>query len=260
MPFLPDFNSATFLPGTSVDNTYFPILGKETRFYRGEKDEDGETTIERFELTPLGKGPTILGVETSILRDRAFEDGMLVEETFDFYAQDILGNVWYFGEDVTNFVYDNDGNLISTNNASAWRGGENGALPGFIMPADLTIGFNYYQEFAAADEALDQATTISQGGIVELDIGTFENVLQVLETSELSPDAREFKYYAPGLGLILVEEGLDTNFENPEISVALVDIRKVPEPASILLFTLGATGLGLIGGFAPRSRQTAQSG
>ncbi|WP_282604579.1 PEP-CTERM sorting domain-containing protein [Pelagibius sp. Alg239-R121] len=255
MPFLPDFDAATFLPGTAIDNTYFPILGKKTRFFEGEKEEDGETIVERFELTPFGKGPTILGVETTILLDRAYEDGMIVEETFDFYAQDIIGNVWYFGEDVTNFVYDDDGNLIGTNSASSWRAGVNGAFPGFIMPADLTIGFNYYQEFAAADEALDQATTISLGGIIDLDIGAFENVLQVFETSELSPDAREFKYYAPGLGLVLVEEGLDTNLENPEISVALIDVRKVSEPATLLLFAMGAAGVGLTAQFARRNRR-----
>lgn len=260
MPFLPDFNSATFLPGAAVDNSYFPILGKETRFYRGEKEEDGETVVERFELTPLGKGPTILGVETTILRDRAFEDGLLVEETLDFFAQDTLGNVWYFGEDVTNFVYDDDGNLISTNDESAWRAGVDGALPGFIMPSDLTIGFNYYQEFAAADAALDQATTFALGSLVELNIGHFENVLQVLETSELIPGALEFKYYAPGLGLILVEEGLDRNFENPEIAVALVDVRKVPEPASLLLFSAGMAGLALLGGASGMSRRNAGGG
>ncbi len=257
MPVLPDFDAATFLPGTAVDNSYFPIVGKETRFYRGEKEEDGETVVERFELTPLGKGPTILGVETTILRDRAFEDGLLVEETFDFFAQDTLGNVWYFGEDVTNFVYDQDGNLISTNDESAWRAGVNGALPGFIMPSDLTIGFNYYQEFAAADAALDQATTFSLGSLVELDIGSFENVLQVLETSELTPDAREFKYYAPGLGLLLVEEGLDTSFENPEIAVALVGVKKVPEPSSLLLFGVGMAGLVLVGRAPAMSRRNA---
>ena len=48
---------------------------------------------------------------------------MLVEETFDFYAQDTAGDVWHFGEDVTDYVYDADGNLIGTNSSSAWRAG-----------------------------------------------------------------------------------------------------------------------------------------
>ena len=152
-PFLPDFGAATFVPDAPIDNPYFPLLDKKTRVFVGE------TPDERFELTVLGAGPIILGVQTTARRDRSFEDGLLVEDTFDYYAQDSIGNVWYFGEDVTNFHYDDEGNLIGTDNESAWRAGINGALPGYIMPVDLTVGFNYYQEFAAIDEALDQGTT-----------------------------------------------------------------------------------------------------
>ena len=125
------------------------------------------------------------------------------------------GNVWYFGEDVTNYRYDEAGNLIGTDSESAWRAGVNGALPGFIMPAYLTLGFNYFQESAPIDGALDQATTIAIGQFVSIDFGDYNNVLKVLETSDLIPDLREFKYYAPGQGLILVEEGLSADLSNP---------------------------------------------
>lgn len=252
MPVLPDFSAATFLPGAAVDNTYFPLLGGPERTYRGQKEEDGETVVESFKLSNPGFGPVILGVQTTIQRDRSFENGVIVEDTFDYYAQDTAGNVWYFGEDVTNFVYDDDGNLIETNDESAWRAGVNGALPGFIMPADLIIGFNYFQEFAPADEALDHGTIFSLGETVSLDIGEFTNVLRVLEGTALEPDVREFKYYAPGEGLILVEEDLDEDFMNPEISVALVD---VPEPGSLALL-LG--GIGVLA-FAGRRKKRAPS-
>ncbi len=158
-PVLPDFSAATFVPGTPVDNRYFPLLDRKTRVYVSQ--ESGESN--RFELTVLGTGPTILGVQTTARRDRAFEDGRLVEDTFDYFAQDTDGNVWYFGEDVTNYLYDAAGNLIGTDNASAWRAGENfadpigdPAKPGFIMPAAPAVGFEYFQEFAPDDEALDQ--------------------------------------------------------------------------------------------------------
>jgi hypothetical protein len=182
-----------------------------------------------------------LGVQTTTRRDRAFVDNVLVEDTFDFYAQDTVGNVWYFGEDVTNYRYDDADNLIGTDSASAWRAGVNGALPGFIMPADLTLGFNYFQESAPADDAFDEGTTFSIEQFISIGLGDYSNVLKVLETSELIPDLREFKYYAPGQGLILVEEGLSADLTNPTGRLELVS--EVPLPATLKLMIIGLAGL-----------------
>ena len=240
-PFLPNFDLATFVPGAAINHTYFPLTDSKRRVFQGEVESDGTLITERFEFTTLGTGPTILGVQTTTRRDRAFKDGVLVEDTFDFYAQDTTGNVWYFGEDVTNYRYDEAGNLIDTDSESAWRAGVNGALPGFIMPADLTLGFKYFQESAPIDEALDQATTIAIGQFVSIAFGDYNNVLKVLETSELIPDLREFKYYAPGQGLILVAEGLSADLSNPTGRLELVS--EIPLPATLWLLALGLTGL-----------------
>lgn len=114
-PVLPDFGAATFQSGAPVNNIYFPLPTGEVRTYQGEVD--GVT--ERFELSNIGAGPTILGVQTTTQRDRAFEENRIVEETFDYYGQDTAGNVWYFGEDVKNFEYDDAGNLTGTNTSSS---------------------------------------------------------------------------------------------------------------------------------------------
>ncbi len=238
--FLPSFDDAVFT-GAPPTNTFFPMIDSTTYLYSGSffDEEEGEDVTESFELTNLSTGPVIGGVQTFAQRDRAFEDDLIVEETFDYYAQDTDGNVWYFGEDVVNFEYDDDDNLIGTNNESAWLAFEDEALPGLIMPNAPTVGFNYWQEFAEANEALDFATIWAMDLVIDLDIGAFIGVLQILEGNVLEPDSREFKYYAPGFGLILVEEALDENFMNPELIVALQGPTSVPEPGSLSLLGMG---------------------
>ena len=223
-PTLPDFGAATFELGQPVDNMYFPLTEGLIRTFTGERIDGNATILERFELETLGPGPTILGVQTTAQRDRAFENNVLVEDTLDYYAQDTAGNVWYFGEEVTNILFDSMGNPAGTDSVGTWRAGVNNGLPGFIMPADLSIGFNYYQEFAPNDGAVDQATTISVGEMVTTELGTFSNVLKVLETSELNPEFRELKYYAPGRGLVFVEEGVNADLMDPAFTIELTRI------------------------------------
>lgn len=240
-PVLPDFSGATFVPGAAVDNRYFPVISGVARAYEGKVDG----VIERFELTNIGAGPIILGVQTTIQRDRAFVENRIVEETFDYYAQDTAGNVWYFGEDVTNFEYDNMGNLLGTNNSSTWRGGQNSALPGFIMPVDLRAGFHYYQEFAPFDAAIDEGQTLATDRELSLKSRNYTNVLAVLETLATDPQARGIKYYAPGFGLIAEDEGVALDFMSAEARIELVSASPVPVPASIWLFA--STLIGMVG-------------
>jgi hypothetical protein len=206
---LPTFNAANFTGNPVVTNPYFPVVEGLVQNYVGAPAD------EQFSFTGWGPGPTILGIKTFTIRDRAIEGGLLVEDTFDHYAQDKQGNVWYMGEDVTNYSYDKNGNLIGTSSSSTWRAGVHGALPGYIMPADLTVGFNYYQEHAPEDAALDEGTTFAIVPSVTVQAGTFTNVIKVLETSDLDNHARGFKYYAAGVGLIKEEEAVRPNFKFP---------------------------------------------
>ncbi len=245
---LPDFGAATFIAGAAIDHPYFPLLDNLTYIYEGSYEDEGETVVERFELTVVGAGPTLLGVATTARRDRAFEDGLLVEDTFDYYAQDVAGNVWYFGEDVVNYRYDEDGNLLGTDNESAWLAGENSALPGYAMPAALTPAFNYFQEFAPFDAARDQGTTLAADVELSLAVGDYSNVLAVLETNPGEPDAREIKYYAPGFGLIAVDEGLDFELQDAELHLEFVGTAApVPLPAPIALLGSALAGLVTVG-------------
>jgi hypothetical protein len=253
--FLPDFGAATFVPDASITNPYFSLLPGTTTEFRGEGVDKGKTVVEEFTRTVQFDRQTIGGIDAVVVRDTSFVNGVIEEDTLDFYAQDTAGNVWYLGEDVTNYVYDKNGVLIETNHDGGWRTGVNGALPGYAMPADLTLGFSYYQEFAPLDGALDIGTTFATDLTLDTFLGPQTNVLQVLETSDAEKKLREIKYYAPGLGLIQEEEGLNKHFEKPRFTSYLIAIALPGQSAGLSSLAFSATPepeswLLLIGGFA----------
>jgi len=245
---LPNFDADAFRPGARIDNPYFPLAAGQRTVLFAKGEEDGEPFTERSELTVLKrKGPTILGVRATVQRDRAFEDDLLVEDTFDYYAQDRKGNVWYLGEDVTNYRYDDDGRLTGTDSASSWRAGVNDAKPGYIMPAMPEVGLDYFQESAPNDGALDEARIASLGEVVAVEAGVFRNVLKILESTALEPGAMAFKYYAPGVGVIREDEGLDAALGNPTLVFGAVKVAPVPLPAALPLLLGGIAALGFGG-------------
>lgn len=179
-----------------VDNPYFPLEAGTTFILEGESD--GEDI--RIEMYVTDQIKEIMGVTTMVIREREWEDGELVEDTFDWYANDNDGNVWYFGEDSKEY---DDGKLEST--AGSWEAGVDGAEPGILMKADPEIGDIYQQEYYEG-EAEDMAEVLSLDASVTVEYGSFENCLQTKEWTPLEPDVEEHKYYASGVGLLLEED------------------------------------------------------
>jgi len=228
-PILIDFATAAFNDSLDIDNGYFPLIVGAQYIYEGEKEENGDVETERIVTDVLDDTREILGVTTRTVRDRSFVNGVLVEDTLDYYAQDDNGNVWYFGEEVTNFEFDEDGNVVGTNDHGSWIAGENNSLPGIQMFANPTPGVIYYQEFASLDEAIDQATVLALDGEVSIDLGEFTDVHVSREFTSLEPDALENKNYAPGIGLVLIEEELNEEGE-PEFVIELVSFSLTAPP------------------------------
>jgi hypothetical protein len=217
-PTLPAFDSANF--SAPMANPYFPLDPGTSHTLKGTRT-DGDPVEEQVVLTVMGPGPVILGVPTVVIIDEAFEGGLLVERTSDYYANDNDGNTWYFGEDVTNFRYDDAGKLIGTDTDSAWRAGVNDAAPGISVSGKREVGLTLFQEHAPADEAMDYAEILA----IDLEItgpgGTFHDVVKTFESSTVDADLREFKYYAPGVGVIRADEELSEALDNPAIIVEL---------------------------------------
>ena len=224
-PILPSFDPSAFAPGAAVTNPYFPLATGYSREFSGTaKDKDGNPVIERNVLTFVGDGPVIAGVQTVMVLDNAWQGPLHIEEAKDYYAQDRDGNVWYLGEDVTNFNYDAAGALTGTDSHGTWRAGVNEAQPGYAMPAAPQPGFAYEQEHSPKDEAMDWAEIMALDGALSGPTGSYADVLSVFETSSIDPDLREVKYYARGKGMIRVEEGVDAARTNPEAAADLVRI------------------------------------
>jgi len=176
-----------------IDNPYFPLTPGTTLIYRGETED----VATRDKVIVTSQTKTILGITTTVVHDLAYEDGVLVEDTFDWYAQDKAGNVWYFGEDTKEL--DEKGNVISTE--GSWEAGVDGAEPGIIMEANPQIGDRYYQEFYRG-VAEDQAKVLELDASICVRYGCFDNVLVTKEWTRLEPGVVENKYYAKGVGLI----------------------------------------------------------
>lgn len=174
-----------------ITNPYLNF-GVGRKFYY--KSEDG---LESTFVEVLGSTKAILGVATTIVHDQVFLEGDLIEDTYDWYAQDSAGNVWYFGEDSKEM----EGGIVVSTEGS-WEAGVNDATPGIIMLAEPRIGMRYQQEHAEGI-AEDAAQVLSLKKAVEVAYGPFEGVLQTMEYSPLAPGDRAFKYYAPGVGLLL---------------------------------------------------------
>jgi hypothetical protein len=232
---LPEFSAANFEPGAPVNHPYFPLVpGTVSRFREESVDpETGETEVEDLESFVTFGTERIAGVTATVVRERERSDGLLREDTFDWYAQDRDGNVWYLGEDSTHFEYDDDGNLIGTDKEGSWRAGEDGAKAGFIMPANPQVGFNYYQEFAPNAEALDQAIIVSLNESVTVPAGTFTDVLQTQESTELEPGDLENDYYARGVGPILEQE-VNAAGEPQGGGLRLISTQVIPLPPAVL--------------------------
>jgi hypothetical protein len=189
-PYEPVINPADFV--AQIDNQYLPMTPGTTFVYDGESEDDKE----KIEVNVTPETKEILGVTCIVVRDRVWVDDELVEDTFDWFAQDKDGNVWYFGEDSKEYE---GGKVVSTE--GSWEAGVDGAKPGIIMKGNPQVGDAYRQEYYE-DEAEDMAEVLSLNESVSVPYGTFENCLKTQEWTPLEPDVVENKYYAPGVGVI----------------------------------------------------------
>jgi len=184
---------------SGVTHPFFPLIPGVRYDYRAQTP--GGTETSRVEVLPDTR--VIQGVTATIVHDQVFVDGALTEDTFDWFAQDTAGNVWYLGEDSREIE---NGHVVSTE--GSWEWGVAGALPGVVMWADPSAHTDteYRQEYLKG-VAEDVAVVVGLDESVQVPAGTFTGCLKTRERNALESGSTEFKYYCRQVGTVLETDG-----------------------------------------------------
>lgn len=178
----------------TIDNPWWPMAPGTRWVYREVEGRD----VKRVVVTVTDRTRRIAnGVTARVVRDTVTQRGRLVEATFDWYAQDREGNVWYLGEATKEYE---DGRVTTTK--GSWEAGRHGAQPGVVVPADPVDGLRYRQEFRRG-VAEDRAEVLSLDEWVSMPFGRFRGTLMTKDFTPLEPDVLEHKFYARGVGPVL---------------------------------------------------------
>jgi hypothetical protein len=175
---------------TNFTHPYFPAPVGQQALYTGEEGDE-EVTLK---ITVLDQLRSIAGVTTRVIEEREWIDGLLVEVSWNYYAQASDGSVCYYGEDVD--IYEDGG----ISHEGAWCGATPGNLPGIFLPADPRPGMKFVMELAPGI-AEDEGEIVGSGP-VKLGSQRYENTIRVREFNPLDGD-KGFKVYAEGVGLIV---------------------------------------------------------
>jgi hypothetical protein len=177
-----------------IDNPYFPIVPGSRWIFR---ETDAEGAKRKVVVTVTNDTKTIIGIETRVVHDIVTEDGQVTEDTYDWYAQDSEGSLWYMGENTKEYE---NGKLKTTE--GSWEAGVDGALPGVILPAHPEPGMTYREEYYAG-QAEDGAEILSLNAHAQVPYGTYDHVLQTRNVTPLEPNLVEEKFYVSGVGPVL---------------------------------------------------------
>ncbi|MGB5164257.1 MAG: hypothetical protein WBN09_08760 [Woeseiaceae bacterium] len=193
--------------GISVDpNPWFPLVQGNQWVYEGSFEEDGEIVTETITVTVLNETKFIDGVTCLVVRDVVEVDGQLLEDTDDWFAQDLDGNVWYCGEEVKDYEwFDGDEpplpELVSDD--GSFKAGRDGDKGGVLLPMTPVVGDLFRQELSIGN-AEDIMEVVAIDGTEAATAAACDgDCLITFDFSPLDPEALENKYYAPGVGLIL---------------------------------------------------------
>jgi len=187
-----------------VTNPFFPLPQGATQVFRTQ-------TGGRLEIDSVTVSGTrvVHGFTATEVHDRVYLADSLKEETYDWFAQDSAGNVWYVGEDTKEYAH---GVVVSTE--GTWQWGVHGALPGIIVWGDTTgmVGKRYRQEYDVGN-AQDVGKIVALNQTVTVPFGTLTGCIKTEEWSTLESGPHDNKFYCPQVGTAVEIGGDGTRTE-----------------------------------------------
>jgi hypothetical protein len=177
-----------------VDNPYFPLAPGTVWNY----DEKTGRYSSQDEVRVTVETRVVMGVRCVVVHDVERSNGRVIEDTYDWYAQDQDGNVWYFGEDTKEFHSNG-----KVDRSGSWEAGVRGAQPGVVMAANPQPGAPYRQEYLAG-VAEDMGQVVAVGATVTVPCGAFHDCVRTKDWSTLEKGS-EKKWYARGIGVVRTE-------------------------------------------------------
>jgi hypothetical protein len=197
-----DFSLERFSANSvNITNNFLPIAPGSTFTLTGTANRGGGGNAHQVIFTVTEVTKMVNGVRTVVLWDRDIQEGVLVEEELAFWAQDDSGNVWLMGE----YPEEHDGKKVAA--PSAWLAGNQLAAAGILMRANPKVNTTTYKQGEApAAEFLDLAKVFAENQHLTVPVGTFDGVLVIDEwdPNNQPADGHQFKYHAPGVGIVQV--------------------------------------------------------
>jgi hypothetical protein len=194
----------------TIDNPWFPLKPGSTWRYRGEKD--GKTTTEL--MTATNRTKRIQAADATVVTDRLYSHGHVIEDTLDYYAQDSRGNVWYMGEATREL----DAHGKTTSTEGSWQTGVNGAKPGIFMPPAPAVGQSFRQEYLKG-QAEDHFAVAALGVPVKVPGARSSDAMRTREWTPLEPGVIDHKLYVRGIGTALEQTVKGGDERNTLVSV-----------------------------------------
>jgi hypothetical protein len=197
---------------TRIDNPYYPLRPGDRRVYRETAPDSTKLrVVDRVtHRTKMIANGVTARVIIATVTDRG---GKVVEYTEEWFAQDRVGNVWYFGEDTTSYESG------KPNKHGSFEAGRNGAQPGVQMPAKPKAGMRFRLEGGYETGAADHTEVLSVGKEqVEVPFGHFRETVMNRDFTPLEPKVSELWFYAKGVGAVLAVDISDGDHREELVS------------------------------------------